>query len=397
MKKIIFALFSLALVASLAMIGCTQRDNPAIPETAGGGTITQHTHQYDGLRTLRDPVRSAFSSRWIVAYLPDGYKLDVVGPRFPVLYLLPGWDGEPSFYYRYGNENYYLASAIRDIADQLIANGEIKPMIILMPDASIPYGGSFYGNSSLEGPWEDMMAEELVTHAEEFFLTLGGEFGKESRAISGHASGGYGAMRIAMQYPDMFNSVSAIDAPLALAGDGDFGGVRELFDDYLDESGINSEASYYATDTLGFGNQPFKALMYSMAATYSSLLEPAGSSKFENLRITLPFDYTGTLDPAVWSQWMANDLYSWLDQTSYQEALDGQNIYFETSDHDVNFFNQQTLLFQQKLTSLGIAFESATFTGYEGYDAQSRSFLYDRIGNILKFHNGYLKNRFGEY
>jgi S-formylglutathione hydrolase FrmB len=242
-----------------------------------------------------------------------------------------------------------------------------------------------------------MMAEELVTHSEEFFLTLGAEFGKESRAISGHASGGYGAMRIAMQHPDLFNSVSAIDAPLALAGDGDFGGVRELFDDYLDESGINSETSYYAADTLGFRSQPFKVLLYSMAATYSPVLEPAGSSKLENLRIALPFDYTGALVESVWSQWMANDLYSWLDETSYQEALDGQHIYFETSDHDVNLFNQQTLLFEQKLTSLRISYESATFSGYEGYDAQSRSFLYDRLANILKFHNRYLKDRFGKF
>jgi hypothetical protein len=199
-----------------------------------------------------------------------------------------------------------------------------------------------------------------------------------------------------MQYPDLFNAVSASDAPLAFEGSGDFDGIQELFDDYLNESSITDSASYYNTDTLGFRSDPYKVLMYSMAATYSPAAEK-GVTPFGQLLINLPFDYSGSLIDTVWSDWLANDLYSWLDQTEYQEAMSGQNIYFETSDHDVNLFNQQTLLFQEKLNSLGISFQSATFDKYEGYDAQSRSFLYDRIEFILKFHDQYLKDRFGNF
>ncbi|MCX6833181.1 MAG: hypothetical protein NT028_13825, partial [candidate division Zixibacteria bacterium] len=67
------------------------------------------------------------------------------------------------------------------------------------------------------------------------------------------------------------------------------------------------------------------------------------------------------------------------------------------SDHDVNMFNQQTQLFEQKLTTLGIDYESSTFSKYEGYDAQSRTFLYDRLEYILKFHDKHLRDRDGKY
>ncbi len=394
-RTVLLVVCFLTIGAAILVVGCTQRTNPAIPESPDGGEIAQGVHQYDGLLNLDDPERSAFSGRWVAAYLPKGYRLDIVGPRYPVLYLLPGYDGEPSFYYRFGNEEYYQIANVAEVADRLIASGEIKPMIIILPDASIPYGGSFYANSSLEGPWEDMMAKDLIHYVDTTYLTLAGQFGKESRAISGNSSGGYGAVRLAMDYPDLFNSVSAIDAPLAFEGSGTFSGIQSLFGDYLTESGITSEAGYQATDTTGFRSEPFKMLLYSMAATFSPSV--ATTTKFGKLRISLPFDYQGNLVDTVWSQWLANDVYGWLDQSQYQSALSGQHLYFESSDETLNLFNQQTLLFEQKLNSIGIPYESATISGYSGYEHRSRSFLYDRIEYILKFHNRYLKDRFGNF
>lgn len=395
-RVVLLAVCFLTIGAAILMVGCTQRSNPAIPEAAEGGAIVQGVHQYDGLLNLTDPVRSAFSGRWVAAYLPKGYKFDIVGPRYPVLYLLPGYDGEPSFYYRFGNENYYQIANVAEVADRLIADKEIKPMIIIMPDASTPYGGSFYANSSLEGPWEDMMAQELIHYVDTTYLTLAEQYGKESRAISGNSSGGYGAVRLAMDYPDLFNSVSAIDAPLAFEGSGTFDGIQALFGDYLTESGVTNETSYEATDTTGFRSEPLKMLLYSMAATFSPS-GASGSTKFSMLRIGLPFDYQGNLIDTTWSKWLANDLYGWLDQSQYQSALSGQHLYFESSDETLNLFNQQTLLFEQKLNSLGISYESAPISGYSGYEHRSRSFLYDRIEYILKFHDRYLRDRFGSF
>jgi len=190
--------------------------------------------------------------------------------------------------------------------------------------------------------------------------------------------------------------VSAIDAPLALNGGGSFGGVKELFQTYLNEAGITTEEQYQTADTAGFRSKPSKVLFYSMAATFSPAPRTA-STGLGSLRINLPFDYQGNTVDSIWSKWTANDLYSWLDNTAYQNVLKNQNLYFETSDHDVNMFNQQTQLFEQKLTTLGVDYESATFTKYPGASAQSRTFLYDRLENILKFHNKHLRDRDGSY
>jgi enterochelin esterase family protein len=219
---------------------------------------------------------------------------------------------------------------------------------------------------------------------------------KESRAIGGHSSGGYGAIRIAMTNDSLFNSISAIDAPLAFDSSGSFGGITELFHAYLDESGITTEEQYLDADTAGFRAEPYKILFYSMAATYSPAPK-TNDTGLGSLRISLPFDYHGNLVDSIWSKWMANDLYSWIDNTAHQNVLRNQNLYFETSDHDVNMFNQQTRLFEQKLTSLGINYQSATFSKYEGANAQSRTFLYDRLEYILKFHDKYLRDRDGNY
>jgi S-formylglutathione hydrolase FrmB len=405
--KSVYRLIGISLLAIIILsVGCVKRDNPAVPETAPAGLIAWFTHQYDGI-TGANSIWNQYPARRVAVYTPPGYDFDnLIGLRYPTLYLLPGYDGEPSFNFEYGNETYYLAASIAKVADRLIASGEIKPMFIVMPDAAIPYGGSFYANSNLAGKWEDMRSVELVhkvdtlttteTRPGSGFRTLAA---KESRAIGGHSSGGYGAIRIAMTNDSLFNSVSAIDAPLAFDGSGSFGGITELFHAYLDESGITTDSQYLAADTTGFRAQPYKILFYSMAATFSPAAKTAATG-LGNLQISLPFDYQGTPVQSVWDQWLANDLYTWLDNATYRNALKKQSFHFETSDHDVNMFNQQTQLFAQKLSSLGIedvVVESASFSKYEEANARSRTFLYDRLEYILKFHSKHLRDRDGNY
>ena len=393
MNNRFFSIIALGLLL-LLVAGCTRRDNPTIPEAPAVGQVSQGTHQYFGL-SPDSSLWSQFPSRWVAIYTPPGYDFNTTGARFPVLYLLPGYDGEPSFYYRFGNENYYRTSSIAAVADELIASGEIKPMFIVMPDASIYYGGSFFNNNDLAGKWENMMSYELVDYIDaEDQSRIRSIVSKESRAIGGHSSGGYGAVRIAMKYPDLYNSVSAIDAPLAF----EEGDMPQLFQSYLDESDITTEAQFFDTDTTGFrvNKQQYKMLLYSMAASFS----PAAydnTTLFGRLQIALPFDYQGTVDQTVWNQWLTNDLYSWIDNATYSGNLNGQNLYFESSDHDQNNFNLQTRAFVEKLHDLNINHQDATFTKYPGADAQSRTFLYDRIAGILKYHNRYLKDQNGNF
>lgn len=391
MKNVTIILGSLVAILSLAA-GCVRRDNPTIPETPLQGLISTATHQYDGI-TGSAAKWNVFPSRRIAVFNPPGYDFSTVGPRFPVLYLLPGFDGEPSFYHQFGNEFYYEASALAAIASELIANGEIKPLFIVMPDAAIFYGGSFFADNNLAGQWETMMGPELVEYADQTSGLRTLQF-KESRAISGHSSGGYGAVRVAMKYPDVYNSLSAIDAPLSFA-DGNF---SSLFQSYLQESSITTEAGFFDTDTLGFRAQgkKYMVLLYSVAATFSPGTF-SNATRFGRLEIDLPFNYQGQIVPSTWQRWLDNDLAGWLDNPTYANALREQNLYFESSDNDLFFFNQQTVAFVEKLHDLDIEHTDVEFGGYSTGDNRSRGYLYDRLAGILKFHDRYLRDRDGNY
>ena len=85
--------------------------------------------------------------------------------------------------------------------DKLIADKKIKPMIAVMPDCFTHYGGSQYINSSATGNYEDYLIEEIVPFVDEKFRTIND---KNSRAVIGKSSGGYGALIMAMRHSDIF-------------------------------------------------------------------------------------------------------------------------------------------------------------------------------------------------
>jgi pimeloyl-ACP methyl ester carboxylesterase len=72
-------------------------------------------------------------------------------------------------------------------------------------------GGSFYVNSPVTGNWEDYVAEDVVHYIDSHFRTLPQV---ESRGITGHSMGGFGALNIAMHRPDVFGAVYSLSPGL---------------------------------------------------------------------------------------------------------------------------------------------------------------------------------------
>ena len=134
-------------------------------------------------------------------YLPDGY--DISSGVFPVIYLLHGLYGDYS--------NWAKAGGVQAVADELIASGELRPVVIVMPnagDSDVHHYQNGYFN--VEGwPYEDFFFQELLPAVERKYHCGGA---KGLRAIMGLSMGGGGAVCYAQRHPDLFSSSYGMSA-----------------------------------------------------------------------------------------------------------------------------------------------------------------------------------------
>lgn len=128
-------------------------------------------------------------------YLPQCY--DPTGAsRYPVLYMLHGQT--------YLNDQ-WLRIGIDTAADKLIADNQIQPFIIVMPqeDASTsdPYTAKF----------GDAVVQEVIPYVDDHLATC---TDRSCRAIGGLSRGGNWAVRIGLSNPTLFSAIGAHSTPL---------------------------------------------------------------------------------------------------------------------------------------------------------------------------------------
>lgn len=129
-------------------------------------------------------------------YLPPDY--DVSNRLYPVLYLLNPSGADHTSWEQNGN--------VKETADKGIANGNVTPMIIVMPDG---HDGYF---NNLIGTWryEDFFFLEFMPYIEKTYKVRAK---KAFRAVCGSSMGGGGAIGYAIRHTDMF----AASCPLSAA------------------------------------------------------------------------------------------------------------------------------------------------------------------------------------
>lgn len=152
---------------------------------------------------------------WV--YLPPDYG--ITSRRYPVLYMLHGLGGHRDEWIVYGLIN---------VADRAIRNGDILPLIIVLPQGDKGYWVNHVGN----GPrWGEYLRRDLVRHIDLTYRTLRAP---RARAIGGLSMGGFGALSIAFNHPDQFGvvgahsaSLRADDGSLAFLGSGEEFAARD--------------------------------------------------------------------------------------------------------------------------------------------------------------------------
>ena len=178
-------------VAYSAAVVSSQAASPAQVPT--GTLVTTHLTS----AVLRENRIGLKPERSVSVYLPAGYNES--GQSYPVVYYFH------SFYW--SNERMFADGAVVRLLDRAIATGTSRGFILVVADFSSPTTGSFYENSSTSGRWLDFITQELVPFIDRDYRTLAH---RESRGLAGDMIGGYGALKLAMLHPEMFNAVYAL-------------------------------------------------------------------------------------------------------------------------------------------------------------------------------------------
>jgi S-formylglutathione hydrolase FrmB len=114
---------------------------------------------------------------------------------YPVVYFLHGLNNDETSWTveRYGH--------VQNSLEQMMLSGKLPEFIMVHPRGD----NSFYCNY-IDGSkrYEDLLTQELIVFMETHYRA---KKGRENRAIAGTSMGGYGALKIAMKYPDRYAAV----------------------------------------------------------------------------------------------------------------------------------------------------------------------------------------------
>lgn len=134
-----------------------------------------------------------------VVYAPEG-----VPPEggWPVVYLLHGHGGDERSWPDLGG--------IGATLDRMLAEGTLSPTLVVMPDA----GGSWYVDSAAiggPGDFETAISRDLRLAVEKAYPV---RVDRGGRAIVGLSMGGFGALRLALAYAELYSATASLSGAL---------------------------------------------------------------------------------------------------------------------------------------------------------------------------------------
>jgi S-formylglutathione hydrolase FrmB len=252
-------------------------------------------------------------------------------------------------------------------AGRLLAAGTMAPVRLALPDLFTRFGGSQVIDSPATGPYERHLWEELKPLLERRFATTG-------HGVTGHSSGGYGALVQAMRHPEIVRAC-ACHAGDMLFEYGYLGDFPKAATRLRAEGGPEKFlAAFQAAAKKQDGRWLTAMNVLAMAACYSP--EPGAP-----LHLALPFDpETAELREDVWRRWLAHDPVRLLDHAPARAALASLKLLFlDAGNRDEWNLHWGARAFTKRLRSEGIAHT------YEEFDDghMGTSYRFDRSLPLL--------------
>jgi len=245
--------------------------------------------------------------------LPPSYESNP-DSTYPSIYFLHGFGLDYSWY-----------GSVVSVFEDMMASGEIRESILIKPDGFvIPYLGSMYTNSDYNGQFEDYIVQDLISHIDGSYNTIDHS---SYRAIMGHSMGGYGAVKLSVKFPELFQVSASHSGPIAIENV-----IPDLLPVLLAETGILGYQPWNGTVSL---------FMYSASAAFSPDVDDWP------YYVDLPVDYYGNVIDEVWDLWLGHD-----PLTLAQENLANiQSIHFymDCGDQDDYLFYNHSTSFSEFL------------------------------------------------
>lgn len=232
----------------------------------------------------------------ILAYLPA--ELLAQDPelrrRYPVVYALAPWTSQASSFFC----KQPFKKTLPERVDELVRHKKTKPFILVCPDYCTKFGGSQFVDSSFFGPQAKSIVEELFPFCEKNLPILPDW---KCRTVIGRSSGGFGALRLALDYPRSVGAVAAHSADSAF--------------DLL----FKSDLTTLCDKTRSFSNnvelylKKIRSLDKVLPGDVHAMML-LGTAGFYSpnpdsaLGYDLPIDlYSGEIIENVWNQWLEHD------------------------------------------------------------------------------------------
>jgi S-formylglutathione hydrolase FrmB len=176
--------FSLAVMLLIAARPLQIRpQQPKLTPPQGGDTVEQRSF-FSAALQRQMPYEIV---------LPAGYASGQ--QRYPVLYLLHGWQGDET--------NWVRLTHLVELASRY-------PLIIVTPQAA----NSWYVNSATNPAdrYADYIADDLIAEIDGRYRTIASS---HQRAIAGLSMGGYGALLLTLHHPDLFDFAGSVSGAFA--------------------------------------------------------------------------------------------------------------------------------------------------------------------------------------
>lgn len=319
--------------------------NPRIFSSQGkvGGRIVIERLQSHLLK--RNPLKDP-ADRDLPIYLPPSY--DKSSNRYPVVICLSGFTGGA---YNWFNYQPWMP-AMDERMDLLIAGG-MPEMILVFPDCFTRYGGSQYLDSPAVGNYRSYITKEVIPLVDRKLRT---KKDRRYRGILGKSSGGYGAITLAMERPDLFSAVACHsgdmyfeyvylpDFPAAFRSLEKFGGLGRVWKEFGQ------------IPKTGKGDHSLINII-AMSACYSPDL------KMKPHFFHLPFDEkTGKLKRDVWKRWKSKDPIEILKRKG-NAFQDFGLVFLDCGSRDEFGLNLGARIFSAELKARHIPHEYEEFDG----------------------------------